>query len=186
MYLKKFRLFAVIALLVLSSHVAAASAPTFYTCYSGCAHLQNLTHFTAASCAVAASAVVGYFGHALYLDRAINTKETFWHWATDHIQEGFVDQLELLTFVQEKYPTHYATHPLTAIFAMAHDLGKEITSCLALRTKIQTFRTLRLSGLLSESVITLDKKIESLYLLKVALNNCAAETRKRCRKLALS
>jgi hypothetical protein len=183
MYLKNYRLCIVIVLYFHAHAAPYAHEVALKDCQQ---QLQNLNTGLNALGASFATAVVGYLSYTLYLDRTISAKETFWHWATHHMHDGFIDQLELLTYVQNKYPIQYAIHPLTAIFAMVHDVSKEISSCLSLRAKIQTFNTFMLSGLLTESVITLDKKIENLYLLKLALNNCAAETRKRCRKLALS
>jgi hypothetical protein len=131
-----------------------------------------------------AAAATGYIGYAIYLDCKINSSSRFWHWTAHHIKDGYIDSLELLEMIHAHYAHLQEIHPLTAVFAATHDVEQEIQDCLKLRGMIQTLGTCKLSGLISEGVTNLDRKLENLYLLKIALANCTAETRSRCKKKA--
>ncbi len=143
---------------------------------------KNQTVLTGASLGITAAS---YLGYALYLDSSINNKNCFWHWATHNLKDGVFDQIDLLTYIHTRYAALEEIHPLTAMYAALHDVEKEISYCLTLRSMVQTLRIFKLDGLLIERAPQLDRKLESLYLLKMALNLSCAETRSRCRKSAL-
>lgn len=132
----------------------------------------------------AAAAAAAYIGYALYLDTAVNKKDSLWYWALHHMDNGVIDQVALLEYIQKHYPDAQELHPLAAMFATASAIQAEIDTCLSLRSSLKALKNIYLDWILSETTARLDKKIECLYLLKLALWQCTTETRTRCKKLA--
>ena len=101
-----------------------------------------------------------------------------------HIKDGIIDQDTLIGHVEDRYPHLKALHPLTAIFATAHAAQMEIDICLTLRGILKSLKSVHLEWVMSETIASLDKKLECLYILKIMLANCTIETRSRCKKRA--
>jgi len=141
-------------------------------------------HQTTLFIAGASAATAAYIAYAIYLDGAINDRNSLWHWAIHHIKDGIIDQDTLIRYVEDRYPDLKTLHPLTAIFATAHAAQMEIDICLTLRSVLKNLKSVRLEWVMSESIASLDKKLECLYILKIMLSNCTTETRSRCKKRA--
>ncbi len=133
-----------------------------------------------AACAVTA----GYLVHAMYLDGMINDHNSLWHWSMHHIKDGIIDPDALVELAENRYPELKTLHPLTAFFATAHAAQIEIDRCLTLRGVLKNLANVRLEWIMSETIATLDKKLECLYILKIMLANCTLETRKKFKKKA--
>ena len=148
--------------------------------------MSSLTNQLIAVGATALVTGVGYIGYALYLNNRLNQKQALWRWASEQLQSGRIDELALLAYAQDRYPTYYSTHPLMALFALLHALEDELAACFSLQGAVRTFTFLKLGWLAPETIIALDKKIESLYLLKFALEQSVQETRSRTKRNALA
>jgi hypothetical protein len=135
-------------------------------------------------CAAISAATATYIGYAMYLDGLVNNKDSLWHWSIHAIKDGIINQDILISHVEERYPELKSLHPLTAIFATAHEAQVEIDLCLGLRSILKNLHSVHLTWIMSESIASLDKKLESLYILKIMLANCTLETRSRCKKRA--
>ncbi len=143
-------------------------------------------HQTALTGACVAAAAVGYIGYALYLDHILNTPNSFWYWSIHNIRGASIDEGILLDYVQESHANLYAIHPLAAVYAMIHAVDQEINYCLAFAGILNILRACKLSWIVSETRINLDKKLEHLYLLKNALASCGMHVRSRCKNKVLN
>lgn len=133
-----------------------------------------------------AAAAFSYLGYAVYLNNDIKNNDSLWLWATNHLKDGVIDTLDLQELVHSKYGHLEEIHPLTAVFALTHALELEVQKCLTVRSMFNTLTNLQLGWLVTGEIVTLDKKLENLYLLKIALLNHSAETRNRHKEKMLT
>lgn len=145
--------------------------------------LNGIKEYQAPIC-TASLLAASYVGYAIYLDRHVAHKDSLWYWAIHHIKDGIIDQSTLMFYMEEQYPDLRALHPLMAIFAMLQDAQKEIDACLTLRSMLKNLNYVNLAWVLGETIASVDKKLESLYILKIMLAHCTVEMRNRCKKRA--
>ncbi len=131
------------------------------------------------------TAVAAYLGYAIYLDGAINDTNSLWHWSMHHIHHGIIDRSSLLEHIEQRYPDLKAVHSLAAILATIFAAQREIDSCLTMRSILKNLKGLNLEWILSETIERLDKKLESLYLLKIELWQSTLEIRSNYKKMVL-
>ncbi|MBY0109826.1 MAG: hypothetical protein K2X90_01820 [Candidatus Babeliaceae bacterium] len=130
-------------------------------------------------------AVAGYLGYAIYLDGVINDTNSLWHWSLHHIHDGAIDKNILFEHIAQRYPDFKTLHPLAAIWATTFATQTEIETCLSLRGILKSLKNLHLEWFTSETIERLDKKLESLYILKITLAQCTLELRSRSKKIEL-